>query len=114
MYWRGSKPFTSHAKRTDSREGSNLVMGPAPERPARRALQVDSVSVPTGVTSPMPVTTTRRANDLLPDLRVQVVHGVADGAHLFRVFIGDVDIELLLERHDPVSYTHLTLPTSDL
>src|SRR5690349_10050252 len=98
MYLSGSKPFTSQANRTDSFCGSNLVMGAAPDVPARSALQVESTSVPTGVTSPRPVTTTRCAK-LLPDLLVEVVHGVTDGAELLGVLVGDVDVELLLERH---------------
>src|SRR5215207_7567054 len=99
MYSRGSKPFTSQANRTDSREGSNFLIGAAPGVPARSADQVDSTSFPTGVTRPSPVTTTRRVN-LLPDLLVQVIHRVADRAQLLRVLVGDVDVELLLEGHD--------------
>src|SRR5262245_23870077 len=34
-------------------------MGPTPERPSQSACQVVCVSLPTGVTRPMPVTTTR-------------------------------------------------------
>ena len=57
---RGSKPFTSQAKRVECWEASNSVMGPAPERPARRPCQVSSVPMPRGDTSPTPVTTTLR------------------------------------------------------
>src|SRR5688572_4654611 len=99
MYWSGSKPFTSQANRTESCAGSNLRMGAAPGVPARSADQVDSTSFPTGVTSPRPVTTTRRVN-LLSDLLVQVIHRIAHGAELLRVLVGDVDVELLLEGHD--------------
>src|SRR5689334_6146831 len=98
MYLSGSKPFTSQANRTDSFCGSNLVMGAAPDVPPSSALQVESTSVPTGVTRPRPVTTTRWAK-LLPDLLVEVVHRVPDGAELLGIFVGDVDVELLLERH---------------
>src|ERR687890_1983761 len=98
MYCSGSKPFTSHAKRTESFWGSNFVIGAAPGVPASSAVQVDSTSVPTGVTSPRPVTTTRCAK-LLPDLLVQVIHRVAHGAQLLGVLVRDVDVELLLERH---------------
>src|SRR5438105_10582243 len=98
MYLSGSNPFTSQAKRTDSLCGSNFVIGAAPGVPARSALQVESTSVPTGVTRPRPVTTTRCAK-LLSDLLVQVVHRVTDGAELFGVLVGDVDVELLLEGH---------------
>src|SRR5690349_6724817 len=101
MYNRGSNPFTSHAKRTSCFVASNLVMGAAPDRPASRAAQVSDTVFPTGVTSPRPVTTTRRfATGLLAGLLVEILHGVADGAELLRLFVGDVDVELLLERHD--------------
>jgi hypothetical protein len=30
---------------------------------------------------------------------VQVLHGIADGAELIRLFVRDVDVELLLEGH---------------
>src|ERR1041385_6436519 len=100
MYWRGSNPFTSHANRTSWFAASNLVMGAAPERPASRAAQVSSTVFPPGVTSPRPVTTTRRfATGLLAGLLVEILHRIADGAKLLRLFIGDVDVELLLERH---------------
>src|SRR5918992_6039584 len=93
MYSRASKLFTSQANRTESCEGSNFRIGAAPGVPARSADQVDSTSFPTGVTSPRPVTTTRRVN-LLSDLLVQVIHGVAHGAQLLGVLVGDVDVEL--------------------
>src|SRR5918994_2828547 len=95
MYRMGSKPFTSQANLTESCEGSNLRIGAAPGVPARSADQVDSTSFPTCVTSPRPVTTTRRDN-LLPDLLVQVIHGIADGAQLLGILVRNVDVELLL------------------
>src|SRR5512132_150847 len=98
MYCEGSKSLISHANRTCSAEASNFVMGAAPERPASSALQVDSTSFPTGVTSPRPVTTTRCAK-LFSDLLVEVVHGIAHGAKLLGVLVRNVDVELLLERH---------------
>src|SRR5690242_9158678 len=96
----GSNPFTSQAKRTGSCAGSKRVMGPAPDVPAMSALHVVSVSVPNGVTSPRPVTATRRRTWLLPHLVVEVLHRIADRAELLRLFVGDVDVEFLLERHD--------------
>src|SRR6478736_1746096 len=92
MYLSGSKPLTSQAKRTDSLCGSNLVIGAAPGVPARSAVQVESTSVPTGVTSPRPVTTTRCAK-LLPDLLVEVVHGIDHRPELLGVLVRDVDVE---------------------
>src|SRR3954453_8031523 len=99
MYCSGSNPFTSQAKRTCCLEASNLVIGAAPDLPSSSALQVESTSVPTGVTSPRPVTTTR-CTKLFPDFLVQVRHGITDGAKLLRFLVGDIDVELLLEGHD--------------
>src|SRR3954452_20858748 len=74
-------------------------MGAAPERPASSPCQVDSTSVPTGVTSPRPVTTTRCVK-LFPDLLVEIRHGIADGAELLRFLVRDIDVEFFLESHD--------------
>src|SRR6266566_7346963 len=68
MYNPGSNPFTSHAKRTGSFAESNRVIGPAPERPATSALQLSATVFPTGVTSPRPVTATRRFTLYFPIL----------------------------------------------
>src|SRR4029079_446372 len=99
MYCSGSNPFTPQAKRTCWLEASNLVMGAAPDFPSRRPRQVESTSVPTGVTSPRPVTTTRWVK-LFPDFLVEVRHGITDGAELFRLLVRDIDVEFLLEGHD--------------
>ena len=61
----GSKPFTSAAKRAECCEASKSVMGAAPERPSRRPAQVSSVPMPSGDTSPTPVTTTLRVADTI-------------------------------------------------
>ncbi len=45
--------------RTRKAEQSNSVMGPMPLSPASSARQLSAVPMPTGVTSPMPVMTTR-------------------------------------------------------
>src|SRR5690349_6804185 len=100
MYLSGSKFLTSHPNRTSRLDGSNRWMGPAPERPSSSACQVSAVVLPRGETRPSPVTTTRRAKVLLARLVVQVLQGVADGAQLLGLFIGNVDVEFLLERHD--------------
>src|SRR5216117_2415537 len=68
MYSPGSNPFTSHANRTGSLAGSKRVIGPAPERPATSALQLSAAVFPTGVTSPRPVTATRRVTPYFPIL----------------------------------------------
>src|SRR5213594_3627053 len=64
----GSKSFTSHANRTDDFTGSKRVIDPAPDRPATRASQVVRVVLPSGLTSPRPVMTTRRGTCYFPIL----------------------------------------------
>ena len=54
----GSNPFTSQAKWVECCEASKSVIGAAPDRPASRPCQVSSVPMPSGDTSPTPVTTT--------------------------------------------------------
>src|SRR6478672_7986839 len=98
MYLSGSKSLTSQAKRTCWLEALNFVIGAAPDRPPRSPCQEESTSFPTGVTRPSPVTTTR-CGKLLSHLFVEIRHGIADGAELFRFLVGDIDVELLLERH---------------
>src|SRR5438552_3965146 len=56
----GSKSRTSPATRAGRAEASKRVIGPMPERPATRLSQFASMPVPSGVTRPSPVTTTRR------------------------------------------------------
>src|SRR6476661_7239297 len=55
-----SAGFTSQAMRHFWSLASNLVIGPAPLFEARMFFQLVSTSPPSGVTSPRPVTTTRR------------------------------------------------------
>src|SRR4051812_36767622 len=54
----GSKFFTSHANVVAYGAGSNAVTGPAPPWPATTALHEDAASLPSGLTEPIPVTTT--------------------------------------------------------
>src|SRR5581483_4903427 len=60
MNSRGSKSRTSAATRHEKGAGSNSVMGPIPPTPSRSACQNGLTPVPTGVTAPSPVMTTRR------------------------------------------------------
>src|SRR5215204_3127643 len=99
MYCSGSNPLTSQAKRTRWLEGSNLVIGAAPDFPASSPSQVDSTSFPTGVTRPRPVTTTL-CGKLLSDLFVEVGHGIAHGTELLRFFVRDIDVELFFKSHN--------------
>src|SRR5581483_135939 len=41
-----------------------------------------------------------RSLRVAPDLRIQIADRIADRAKLLRIFIGDVDVEFLLELHD--------------
>src|SRR5512143_550675 len=51
-------PLTSAANVAANCDGSNLVIGPTPDRPARSAAHVGPTPIPSGVTAPSPVTTT--------------------------------------------------------
>src|ERR1043165_1565796 len=100
---RGSKPFTSQANRDECCEASNSVMGPAPDRPAWRDFHVSSVPMPTGDTSPTPVTTTLRSATVIWSFRmpaererlflglvrvlVDVFGGFLDARDLLRVLV---------------------------
>ena len=46
--------------------------------------------------------------DFLKDLHAQIVNGLVDGGGLYR----NVNIKINGSMHTPVSYTHLTLPTT--
>src|SRR5574342_865370 len=119
----GSKPFTSPAMRVGKVEASKRVMGPMPLRPATIAFQDSSTPIPTGLSRPSPVITTRRCDMLPPPLRssartprgpaprqprpapplllvgVDVVDGVLDGLDVLGLLVGDLDLELLLHGH---------------
>ena len=58
----GSKFFTSPANRVENAEASKRVIGRMPLVPAHNASQFACVPMPTGDTSPTPVTTTRLLN----------------------------------------------------
>ena len=78
-----------------------------PRWPARRASQVSSVPIPSGVTRPTPVTTTLRDNAGSPKLApyflvfflLDVVDGVLHGGDLLGVLVGNVEFERFFERH---------------
>ena len=56
----GSKSSTSPAMVQGTRDASKLAMVRTPDSPATSRVQNSSTLVPSGVTAPMPVTTTRR------------------------------------------------------
>src|SRR5688572_4410332 len=86
----GSKPyswsagFTSQAMRHFWSLASKCVIGPAPLLPARIFFQVVSTSAPKGVTSPRPVTTTRRMISLHGKLQKQTASLQAAGSRSCR------------------------------
>ena len=61
-----SKPFTSPAKRQEKALASNRLTGAMPEVPDTRLDQAVATSLPTGDTTPRPVTTTRRRDMRTP------------------------------------------------
>ena len=61
----GSKFFTSPANRELYSVASNKVMGAIPDSPPTIERHVSAVPIPFGVTSPIPVMTTRSMSGLL-------------------------------------------------
>src|SRR5690606_23711208 len=101
-----SKSRTSPAKRVGKVEASKRVTGPMPDRPARMLAQACGTSLPTGLTIPSPVTTTRRRVMWNADpkgsglrVRLDVVDGLLDGRDLLGFLVRDLGLELVLERH---------------
>src|SRR5919109_114777 len=78
---------------------SNLVMGPMPDLPCVSADQNSSTVLPTGVSAPRPVTTTRRGLTAL-GVVLDVLDGVAHRHDLLGILVGDLDVEVLLQGHD--------------
>src|SRR5271163_544371 len=100
MKFSGSKFLTSAAIWQAKLLESNWVMRATPLFPASTAFHTSPVVLPTPQIRPMPVTTTLRpkllaAFRMLPD----VVDGVLHGADLFRVLVGDLDVEAFFESH---------------
>src|SRR3954468_17005924 len=110
----GSKPWTSPAIRVANRAASNLVIARTPLCPARSAVQLSSVPIPSDDTRPMPVTTTRRLLTMLlcgsslgrPGsllLRLGVGFDVLDrffhARDLLGVLVGNFNPEFLFESH---------------
>src|SRR5215467_105695 len=107
----GSNPLTSPAMRVSRRFASKRVMGPIPDRPAQMAVQYSGTELPTGVSTPSPVTTTRasdracsRPTRITPSLSLGVVLDVLDRVpdrrDLLGILVRDLDVELLFEGHD--------------
>src|SRR5215831_14329270 len=100
----GSKSLTSAANRTGNCEASKWVIIPAPLRPSKRPFQVGSVPMPSAVTRPTPVTTTRLFSKSKPLLglrlvRLDVIDCVFNRRNLFGILVGDLNAESFLKRH---------------
>src|SRR5258705_4677709 len=80
---------------------SNFVIGPMPDLPCVSADQNSSTVLPTGVSAPMPVTTTRRGSTALRVV-LDVLDGVADGHDVPGLLASDLDVRGLLPGHDEV------------
>src|ERR1700723_519139 len=100
MKFSGSKFFTSAAIWQGKLGESNWVMRATPLLPGSTACHTSPVVLPTPQIRPMPVTTTLRPK-LLATFRMlpDVIDGVLHGADLFRVLVGDFDVEAFFESH---------------
>src|SRR5580704_4549693 len=100
MKFSGSKFLTSAAIWQAKALESNRVMRATPLLPASTAFHTSPVVLPTPQIRPMPVTTTLRPK-LLATFRMlpDVIDCVLHGADLFRVLVGDLDVEAFLESH---------------
>src|SRR5882762_3230150 len=101
MNFSGSKDLTSAAIWQAKAEASNPVMRATPLLPASNAGHTSAVVLPTAQIIPKPVMTTRRAK-LLACLRMfaDVIDRIRYGANLLGVFVRNLDVERLFERHD--------------
>src|SRR5688572_13719321 len=92
----GLKFLTSPPNRTFIPSVGNFVRGAIPLRPARRPSQKELASLPSGVTTPSPVMTTRCLGTFV---RLDVLDRVADGLDLLGRVVGDAEIERVLDLH---------------
>src|SRR5215475_13138877 len=88
MYCAMSKSRTWPPKRAGKAETSKRVTGPMPLSPRRMASHADWTVLPTGDTTPRPVTTI-----------VDVVDSLMNGGDLLGVLVGDLDLEFLFQGH---------------
>ena len=91
MYCPMSRSFTSAAKVEVKPDGSNWVIGPAPDSPATSDVQLSSTVFPSGLTIPSPVMTIRRlpfslanCDTLHPEPAVDEQHRARDEGRLIR------------------------------
>src|SRR6266404_5862548 len=104
-YGATSKFLTSPAIWLVRREASKRVMRVMPPVPASAASQACATLLPSGLTMPRPVRTTLRrltsSGGLASGLgvRLDVIDGLLHGGDLLRFLVGNLGLELLLERH---------------
>src|SRR5206468_7974795 len=105
-YADGSNPSTSPATLTDRSSVGNCVLRRTPFRPEVMPFQKSSTPVPTGVTGPIPVTTTRVRWLMVrsrPPRSADAERGrdegdrLADRLHRFHLFLRDLDAPLFFE-----------------
>src|SRR5579862_4120669 len=109
MYWLTSKSRTWPPMRTGNAETSKRVTGPMPLSPRSTASHADATVLPTGDTTPRPVTTTRRLLTTSPNglvlksglaaTLVDVVDGLVDRRDLLGVLVRDLDFKFFFECH---------------
>src|SRR6187549_695483 len=110
-------PFTSAAMRVGSSDASKRVIGPTPLVPFSRFGHATAMPLPIGDTIPRPVTTTLRFDifggarrggcrasgpwpgELLLDVVLHGVDGLLHRRDLLGLLVGDLALELFLERH---------------
>src|SRR5579875_251864 len=106
-YAAGSKSVTAAAIWHVNAPGSKDAIRRTPDRPSMSAFQNASLPVPIGLTTPSPVTATRPGPALLRrrlGVAFNVLHGLADRGDLLRILVRDLQVELLLQRHDELDH----------
>src|SRR2546422_1340128 len=105
-YGAASNSFTSPAIWLESRDASKRVMRVMPDFPARALSQACWTVLPIGQTMPSPVTSAlRRVTQVALrfrsrlGVRLDVVDGLLHGGDLLGFLVGNLGLELLLERH---------------
>src|SRR5947199_10413589 len=78
---------------------SNFVIGPMPDLPCMSANQNSSTVLPTGVSAPRPVTTTRRGPTVLR-IVLAVLDCVADPHPLIGILVRYLDVDVFLQCPD--------------
>src|SRR5579864_188864 len=117
MYCAGSNSLISPAIWVSYGDGSNAVSRRTPERPSINPVQKASLPMPIGVMTPIPVSATRLVivvprcpppvRELFRrrfDVALDILCCLTDGQDLLRLFVGDLQIKLVLQRHDQLHH----------